>query len=200
MVDIAGGTGNYARQMHECGFRVTVVDANVEMIRRSVAKVGPGREVVGDAAALPFADDAFHAAMCVIAVHLFADRRAAFREARRVVRDGPFVVIAYTRENLESLLVHVYFGGWVPDSDGFSALEVASELRVAGFTDTRVETFVYADAVGGPWWPCTRIPRCWLIRIGSGTRPSGTGTTAGSDRRPCAGWTRICTPVRLPSE
>jgi ubiquinone/menaquinone biosynthesis C-methylase UbiE len=149
LVDIAGGTGNYAREMHECGFRVTVVDASVEMIRRSVAKVGPGRQVVGDAAALPFADDAFHAAMCVIAVHLFADRRAAFREARRVVREGPFVVIAYTRENLESLFVQEYFGGWWPDADGFSALDVASELREAGFTDTRVETFVYADAVGG---------------------------------------------------
>jgi ubiquinone/menaquinone biosynthesis C-methylase UbiE len=148
LVDIAGGTGNYAGEMRDLGFRVTVVDASVEMTRRSVAKVGPGRQVVGDAAALPFADEAFDAAMCVIAIHLFDDRRAAFREARRVVQ-GPFVVVAYTRENLESLFVQEYFGGWWPDAEGFSAEDVEGELEEAGFTETSVETFVYKDAVGG---------------------------------------------------
>jgi SAM-dependent methyltransferase len=100
-------------------------------------------------AALPFADRTFDAGMCVIAVHLFRDRIAFFREARRVLRRGPMVVVAYTRENLEALFVQEYFGGRWPGGPGFSSPELTTEILSAGFSAVAQETFVYRDAAGG---------------------------------------------------
>ncbi len=149
LLDIAGGTGNYAEALSQEGFRPVVFDASFEMIARSVGKIGPGHQVVGDAAALPFEDGSFDCATCVVAIHLFADRGGAFREACRVLQDGPLVVVAYTRENLEALFVHEYFGGRWPEGGGFSAADVRGELGGAGFRRVEVGTFVYDDAVAG---------------------------------------------------
>ncbi|MFN2590631.1 MAG: class I SAM-dependent methyltransferase [Actinomycetota bacterium] len=148
LLDVAGGTGNYGAVLRDSGFGVTMVDASFEMLARSVPKVGRGRQVVGDAAALPFADGAFDCAVCVIAIHLFADRPRAFREARRVLRAGPFVVVAYTKENLGSLFVHAYFGGAWPGGE-FTTSDVRSQLEAAGFGRVTIGTFVYEDVTGG---------------------------------------------------
>jgi SAM-dependent methyltransferase len=150
LLDVAGGTGNYAQALQATGFRPTIVDASPEMLARSMPKVGAGRQVAGDASALPLADHTFDCAACVVAIHLFADRPAAFREARRVLRDGPFVVVAYTRENLASLFVQEYFGGtWPGAEDAFSADQIEAELAENGFSDVIATTFVYGEAVGG---------------------------------------------------
>lgn len=149
LLDIAGGTGTYAQVLEARGFRVTVVDAASAMLARSVPKLGRGRQVAGDAMALPFRDGTFGCATCIVAIHLFADRSAAFREARRVIREGPLVVVAYTRENLSTLFVHEYFGGQWPGGEGFSAAEVEDELHGAGFSRVEGETFVYTDTAGG---------------------------------------------------
>jgi SAM-dependent methyltransferase len=151
LIDIAGGTGNYALALQSVGFPVTVADASFEMLARSVDKIGPGRQVVADVMALPLADATFDCAVCVIAIHLFADRMAAFREARRVLRSGPFVVVAYARENLQGLFVNEYFGGeWPGAEDAFSVHDVVAGLTEAGFSSgVEAEPFVYADAEGG---------------------------------------------------
>jgi SAM-dependent methyltransferase len=149
LLDIAGGTGNYAWAMQEAGFEPLVLDAAEEMAKRSTEKIGPGRQVVGDAGRLPFRDAAFDCGMCVVAIHLFADRVAACREARRVLREGPFVMMAYTRENLASLFVNEYFGGGWPGGNGFGIEDIVSELNGAGFSHVDVETFVYSDTMGG---------------------------------------------------
>src|SRR5205807_299006 len=57
VVDVAGGTGNYAQVFQARGFEVVVVDAEPAMVARSVPKIGPGRQVVGEASALPFGDE-----------------------------------------------------------------------------------------------------------------------------------------------
>jgi SAM-dependent methyltransferase len=148
LADLAGGTGNYAEALSEYGFRVTIADASFEMLARSVPKIGSGRQVNADVMALPFPDDTFDTAMCVIAAHLFADRAAAFREANRVLRDGPYVLVAYARENREALFVQDYFGGWWPD-EWWTVDEIVEELRAAGFSHVQSEPFVYQDTVGG---------------------------------------------------
>ena len=91
VLDVAGGTGNYAQVFQARGFDVVVVDAEPAMARRSVGKIGPGRQVVADASALPFAEGAFDAAIMIHAIHLMADPGPALVEARRVVRGGSFM-------------------------------------------------------------------------------------------------------------
>lgn len=150
LLDIAGGTGNYAAAAATHGFRVTVVDASPEMLARSFGKVGPGRQVVADALALPFDDHTFDTVMLVSALHLMADPRKALREARRVLGDGPFVLQVFAKENIEPLFVTEYFegAGVLPHLHPRTE-EIAAWLREAGFPEVRSAPYVYRGLEDG---------------------------------------------------
>lgn len=150
VLDVAGGTGNYARLLRDEGFGPFIVDREAAMLTRSIEKIGPGRQIIGDAAALPVADGATDAAICVSALHQFPDQRSALAEARRVIRGGPFVLQAFTAESLIPSFVAEYFPGsdLSPDAH-LAAEEIASILREVGFARVRRERFVYADTVDG---------------------------------------------------
>jgi len=92
VLDVAGGTGNYAHALAEAGFHPVVVDREPAMVERSVTKIGRGHQVVGDAIRLPVRSEGVDAAICVAALHQFPDQLAALTEARRVIRGGPFVL------------------------------------------------------------------------------------------------------------
>ncbi len=149
LMDIAGGTGNYAHVLQARRFRVVTVDLEFEMLRRAAEKLGPGRCVAGDAGRLPFRDGSCDCAIIVNGIHLFADARAAMREARRVVRDGPVVLTAFTEENNAALFVHEYFDLESLPSPHLPARDVDGLLTEAGFSDVRHEPFVYTDTVDG---------------------------------------------------
>src|SRR5437763_14803963 len=77
VLDVAGGTGNYAEVLRDRGFGVFVLDREPAMLARSVPKVGAGRQVVADVHALPVRVGAADAAICVRAMHQFPDPLAA---------------------------------------------------------------------------------------------------------------------------
>ncbi|MBI4260444.1 MAG: methyltransferase domain-containing protein [Actinobacteria bacterium] len=150
LLDVAGGTGNYAQVLAARGFRVTVVDRAAAMLGRVAGKIGPGRAVRGDATRLPFAGAAFDAVAMVSALHQLPDQPGALAEARRVVRDGPFVLMAFTRENLAPLFLFEYFPGSAPPSDmHMTAAEIEEALLAGGFREVERETFVYVDTADG---------------------------------------------------
>ncbi len=149
LLDIAGGTGNYAQVFQVRGFRVVVVDAELEMVRRASSKLRPARCVVGDAAQLPFRDRSCDCAILVNAVHLFGDLPGALREARRVLRGGPLLLTAFAKENLASLFVHEYFGLESIPTSHPTTDELVRLLEEAGFSNVRHQTFVYTDTVDG---------------------------------------------------
>ena len=146
LLDVAGGTGNYTQVARAAGFEPVMVDVSPEMLALSVAKVGQGRQVVGDAMAMPFADSAFDCAMLTQAVHLMKDWPRLLREVHRVIREGPFVLQAYTAENLEHVFVFDLFPGSTPDAGQHpSRTDVERSLREAGFGRVEAETYVYTD-------------------------------------------------------
>jgi demethylmenaquinone methyltransferase/2-methoxy-6-polyprenyl-1,4-benzoquinol methylase len=149
LLDIAGGTGNYAQVFSARGFPVVVVDASPEMLAHAARKLGPGRCVAGDAMALPIRDRAMDCAIMVNAFHLIEEPRRALREARRVIRAGPLVLTAFTEENLAALFVYEYFGLSAPLTPRPSAAETEAMLKEAGFSTVRSETYVYTDTVDG---------------------------------------------------
>src|SRR5919198_3041610 len=66
LLDIAGGTGNYAQVFQARGFDVVVLDASSEMLAHAKRKLRPPAKVVaGDAGRLPFRDAVGHAAVIV---------------------------------------------------------------------------------------------------------------------------------------
>lgn len=86
LLDIGGGTGNYAAALRERGWAPTVMDASPQMRQYAAAKGLPA--LAGEATALPFADGTYDAVTMISMLHQVADWRAALAEARRVLRPG----------------------------------------------------------------------------------------------------------------
>ena len=150
LLDIAAGTANYTRVMQARGFDVLAVDAEFEMVSRSVGKIGSGRQIVADAMALPLRDRAVDCAMLVAAIHLMPDPDRAMSEARRVIRQGPFVLQAFTEENMAPIFVLSYFPGSERLDDFHPpAAELVRRLGAAGFSRVEQEKFVYLDTADG---------------------------------------------------
>jgi SAM-dependent methyltransferase len=108
LLDVGGGTGNYALALRDEGWDVVVSDRSPEMLARAAAK---GLEAVAaDAQALPFADASFDALICVSMLHHVDDRPRALAEQRRVLRPGGRgALMLYTREDIEHAWYHDYF-------------------------------------------------------------------------------------------
>lgn len=147
LLDIAGGTGNYAQAIRSRGFDILVADRSLHMLAHAARKLGPGRVIAADSHTLPLRDDAVDAALIVNALPQFHDPLAAIGEARRVMRAGPLVLCTFTRESLAPLFVYEYFE--VPPPDRPATDEVVETLMAAGFSQVEHERFVYTDTVDG---------------------------------------------------
>ena len=86
LIDVGCGTGSYAIGLGARGWEVTGVDASADMLRRAEQK--GVRTVCADAAALPFADASFDAAVSVFIHTDVDDFSTVAREIARVLRPG----------------------------------------------------------------------------------------------------------------
>jgi len=148
LLDVGGGTGNYAQVLQARGFDVVVLDAELAMLRLSVPKVGRGRQVGGDASALPVASRSFDAAVMIHVMHLMPDPAVSFREVRRVLREGPLVLVDSLRENVPPF-VQEYFGLDASDDDRPSISAVEERLKGSGFDRIEHQRLVYTDTADG---------------------------------------------------
>ena len=101
LLDVASGSGDSAvLAAREHGCVVTGIDfgeAAVVDARRAADAAGVRDRVafrVGDAEALPFADESFDAVLCECSLCTFPDKRRALAEVRRGLRPGGRVAIA----------------------------------------------------------------------------------------------------------
>jgi demethylmenaquinone methyltransferase/2-methoxy-6-polyprenyl-1,4-benzoquinol methylase len=102
LLDIGGGTGNYAAALREQGWIPTILDASPQM--RGVAEAKGVPVIAGEATSLPFADVTFDAVSMISMLHQVGDWRRALREARRVLRsDGSLAVMLLTAENIREV-------------------------------------------------------------------------------------------------
>jgi SAM-dependent methyltransferase len=108
LLDVGGGTGNYAVALRDEGWEPVVADSSRDMLSRARAK---GLETVeADAQELPFADASFDAVMCVSMLHHVPDWPRALREQRRVLRrGGRLALMVYAREDIAEAWYHDYF-------------------------------------------------------------------------------------------
>jgi demethylmenaquinone methyltransferase/2-methoxy-6-polyprenyl-1,4-benzoquinol methylase len=108
LLDVGGGTGNYAVALRDEGWEPVVLDPSPAMLARAAGK---GLETVeARAQALPVPDAAFDAVTMISMLHHVEDRPGALAEARRVLRPGGrLAVMVYTREDIEDLWFHDFF-------------------------------------------------------------------------------------------
>jgi demethylmenaquinone methyltransferase/2-methoxy-6-polyprenyl-1,4-benzoquinol methylase len=118
LIDIGGGTGNYAGALTDLGWDVLVVDRSTEMLGQAKAK--GLRTLLASAESLPLDDGGFDAALMVSMLHHVDDRDAALAEARRILRPGGVLAIKmFTREDVEGLWLNGYFPssrGWMDET------------------------------------------------------------------------------------
>lgn len=163
LVDIGGGTGNYAQALREDGWDPLVVDLNAAMLEHAQAK--GLRTLQADAAALPLPDEGADAAMLVAMLHHVPDWRAALREARRILRHGGrLALMGWTREHMERVTwVREYF----PSMNDWLALDHPSLAELEGeLPGARVLRVEFEDLMDASLSALQRRPElvldpCW---------------------------------------
>lgn len=164
LLDIGGGTGNYAAAIAGAGFRVAVVDVSRAMLRICAQKIDRSAMVLGDALGLPFRAGAFDCAVSVNVSHHLPNWRRHIGEAQRVITAGVFGLQINTRENLEAHWIFHYF----PQAKELTlayhprAEEVEQAMRAAGFSRVERHGYVFEDANDGTFEALKHWPERYL--------------------------------------
>lgn len=143
VLDLGCGTGRFAIPMRQqVGARVYALDRSPEMIRQALGKDGSSDVwwAVGDAYALPYADDAFACVFMILVVHHLEDRPRALAEVLRVLRPGGLLVIwTASHPQIRRFFLGPFFPSLTsidlarfPDIKGLMA-----QMRTLGFTRVR---------------------------------------------------------------
>ena len=165
LLDIGGGTGNFARALAGEGFRVALCDYSPEMANRASAKLGAAPVAITDAPHLPFGDDSFDCAISVNVLGHVEDWRSMLREARRVIREGLYVMKASTRETLIANWVMEYLPGirnHAPLHHYQPERVIIEALREAGFSNVEVSRVHYTEMVDGSLQALKHFPEVFL--------------------------------------
>lgn len=94
VLEIACGTGRVTRRLREQldpVFRLVATDLSAAMLDYARGKLGDRKDIEwreADAVKLPFRDGEFGAVVCAFGIMFVPDRQAAFKEARRVLKEG----------------------------------------------------------------------------------------------------------------
>jgi ubiquinone/menaquinone biosynthesis C-methylase UbiE len=165
LLDIGGGTGNFARALAYEGFRVALCDYSPEMARRATVKLGDAPVAVADAPHLPFREASFDCAISVNVLGHVDDWKTMLSEARRVIRRGPYVMKASTRETLNANWVVEYLPGirdhapvhhYQPES------VIVEALHEAGFSRVDLSRVHYTEIADGSIQALKHQPEVFL--------------------------------------
>jgi ubiquinone/menaquinone biosynthesis C-methylase UbiE len=152
LIEVGAGFGRLAGEYSGYG-KVVLLDSSPVHVSAALETLAgdPRFDVeLGDAAALPFPDGHFDAAVCVRVLHHFADPWPVISELGRVVRPGGALVLEYAnKRNLKSIARRVLGRqAWSPFEPGaieyrpfhydHSPRSVRRALRAAGFEIERM--------------------------------------------------------------
>ena len=152
LIEVGAGFGRLAGEY--CGYdEIVLLDSSPIHVAAALDTLDGDpryRVQLGDAAALPFAEGQFDAAVCVRVLHHFDDPAPLIAELGRVVRPGGVLVLEYAnKRNLKSIARRVLGRQpWSPFEPGaveyrpfhydHSPVSVRRALRKAGFEIERV--------------------------------------------------------------
>jgi demethylmenaquinone methyltransferase/2-methoxy-6-polyprenyl-1,4-benzoquinol methylase len=152
VLDVAAGTGDFARELERQHHRAVATDLSYNMLH--VGRGVPAR-VQADASALPFRPAVFDGITCGYALRNFTDLQATFDEMARVLRPGGRLSLLEVAEPRGGLLrtgfrlwfrrVVPFLGSLLSDRDAYHYLpastaylppasEIVTMLHHAGFS------------------------------------------------------------------
>lgn len=141
VVNVGAGAGSYEPYDRE----VTAVEPSASM--RAERPANRVRAIDGVADALPFADDAFDAAMASVTIHQWPDLEAGLGEMRRVA-SGPVVILTFDPVVPE----HWWLPDYIPELFEVEAARMPPLDRIAVALGGQVETSIVpipADCLDG---------------------------------------------------
>ena len=169
LLEIAAGTGIVTRALDAKlapEARVTATDLNPPMLEHAARRGFSDRVTLqpADGQDLPFADEAFDAAVCQFGVMFFPDRVAGYREARRVLRPrGLYIASVWDRLEVNEVtreavaaLAAVFpenppsFMSRTPHGYADPAL-IRSEVAAAGLTEVTLQTLTPRGEAASAW-------------------------------------------------
>jgi SAM-dependent methyltransferase len=164
LVDVGGGTGNYARALKDDGWDPLVVDREPAMLARAAAK---GLETLeADAQSLPLPDECADAVMLVSMLHHVEDPTAAIAEARRILRPrGRLALMGWSHEDVSDAWMVDYWPStraWIDEShpplaELLKLLPGATHIEVV-YRDLEDGSLValggYPEKLADPRWHC----------------------------------------------
>jgi SAM-dependent methyltransferase len=141
VLNVGAGAGSYEPTDRD----VTAVEPSAAMRAQRPAHRPAAVDAV--AAALPFADDSFDAAMATVTVHQWSDREQGLAEMRRVSR-GPVVILTFDPNALHTFWLCDYVPEFLAaERDRYPRIE---QLRVSlGGMSTVSEIAIPIDCVDG---------------------------------------------------
>jgi SAM-dependent methyltransferase len=147
LLDIGSGIGGPARYMAQrFGCRVTGIDLTpefCEVARRLTGLLGLAERVVfqvADALALPFAADAFDGAYSMNVSMNIADKTGLYREARRVLKPGAWLMLSELARGAGELDYPTPWAATARTSFLSTPEETQRGLQAAGFEIVRVRS------------------------------------------------------------
>lgn len=142
-LDIGCGSGNYTHAIFEKDFHVCGVDISKEMLVKAGQKNNQIEWVHGDARTLPFSNQKFDGATCILATHHIKDIENSFEEVFRVLKKGRFLIFTSFPEQMEAWWLNRYFPKMMSNSSAamHNYERVFSALHSAGFEDIQTEKF-----------------------------------------------------------
>jgi SAM-dependent methyltransferase len=132
VLNVGAGTGNYEPDDR----RVIAVEPSAVMVAQRPEGTAPVVRAIAEA--LPFADEAFDAAMVLLALHHFSDPARGLREVRRVARSRVVVLTADVEVWGRTWLVRDYFP-WMAEFDRARFPSLKDTIEFLAPADVRVD-------------------------------------------------------------
>ncbi|MGE0059362.1 MAG: class I SAM-dependent methyltransferase [Dehalococcoidia bacterium] len=141
VADVGAGTGNYSSALVEAGYRVVAMDPSLRMLQQASPDL---RRLASGAQAVPLRDASVDGLVSTMTLqHLRPLIGEAAREMRRVLRDGPAVLLVVDPREAQPFWFADYFPAIRARMfDSYAPLsEIEAHFRAAGFTRFEVTPF-----------------------------------------------------------
>jgi ubiquinone/menaquinone biosynthesis C-methylase UbiE len=142
-LDIACGTGNYTLALGNMGLRIYGIDRSMKMLNTARQKDTSTILLSGTAEKLPFPDNSFSGAICILAIHHFSDLQHVFDEINRLIVNGRFVIFTATSEQIKGYWLNEYFPEAMKKSIAQMPVKnkIKESLKKAGFNTIEFDTY-----------------------------------------------------------
>jgi ubiquinone/menaquinone biosynthesis C-methylase UbiE len=109
-LDLACGSGNYTAALRRKGLNIYGLDISLQMLGLAKRKEPSVSWLLGNVEFLPFKNNTFAGASCILGIHHFEFLNKTLEEAARIIKPGGCLVIfTASREQMENYWLNIYF-------------------------------------------------------------------------------------------